>query len=554
MKKRHSLLERQINQRFGGEARIPEALRGFVEDVDAAYREFDQDREMLEHSLDLSSNELLQANAELRAVFQAFPDLFMWLDSDGRILAVQGGQNDRLALPDRIIGRCIQNVPIEGLGGRFLGALIAARENREVVDFEYKLPIDGVERNYEARILPLVNGRLLAVIRNITDRTHAEQERNRASRLDSIGLLAGGIAHDFNNLMMVVLANLSIVQMEANGEESQEILEETRLAVLRTRDLTQQLLTFARGGEPIKKTTSMGDLIRESAAFALRGSKATFDLQIDPDLQPVEADQGQMSQVLNNLIINADQAMPSGGTIRIVASNALPDECSMTRSLNRRCVKIAVIDQGVGIAPDQIDRIFDPYYTTKGRGSGLGLTTCHSIIQKHGGCLAVNSKLNQGTTFTIFLPASDSSLTPSRPASRSMRQGHGLILLMDDEEDVLRSSRRMLQALGYEVVCARHGAEAVELFKAQLDVRPFDAVIMDLTIPGGLGGAETIELLRDIDPHVKAIVSSGYSNNPVMANHLHFGFRGVLAKPYDLRRLGAILSGILAKQDDVASD
>ena len=380
------------------------------------------------------------------------------------------------------------------------------------------------------------NSEMIGVVvcfRDIGERHRAQQDRLRASKLESLGLLAGGIAHDFNNILMSLLANSSLAKLEVRRSPDLviELLEDIEQATARARDLTQQLLTFSKGGAPVKEVASIAELIRESVVFALRGSNVRCRFDIDPDLSAVDIDVGQMSQVINNLIINADQAMPGGGSISITARNSGGH------------VRIEIRDEGVGIPEDYLPRIFDPYFTTKQKGSGLGLATSYSIVKSHGGDLGVRSEVGGGTTFSIVLPASEARSLDVADAPVLYR-GSGRVLLMDDERAIQRIGARMLAHLGYEVVVACDGEEALARFAAARDgAAPFSAVIMDLTIPGAMGGVSAMAGVRELDPQVWAIASSGYSNDPVMAQFADYGFDAVLAKPYTIQQLSAALVG-----------
>jgi nitrogen-specific signal transduction histidine kinase/ActR/RegA family two-component response regulator len=385
------------------------------------------------------------------------------------------------------------------------------------------------------------------VFRDITEKRRFETELLRSSKLESLGVLAGGIAHDFNNILSIVLGNVSLCKMISDpNSEIHSRLSNAEKGCHRARDLTQQLLTFAKGGAPIRKAASIQEIVQESAAFAARGSGVICKHESDPDLWPVEADEGQISQVFNNLVINAVQAMPRGGSLKTRAKN-----CSVTEAMSLpvrpgRYVHIIVEDSGCGISSEQIGRIFDPYYTTKKNGSGLGLATTYAIIQKHDGCITVESRVGHGTTFQIYLPASNSAPQLKNAEPHALPKGVGRILVMDDELPIRDIARASLVHLGYEVDTAEHGNEALEKFQsAKSEGRPYTAVIMDLTVPGGMGGKETMERLLDIDPKVQAIVSSGYSHDPVMANYRDFGFAGVVEKPYKIESLAKALAAII---------
>jgi signal transduction histidine kinase/ActR/RegA family two-component response regulator len=374
-----------------------------------------------------------------------------------------------------------------------------------------------------------------------------ERELTRAQKLEAIGLLAGGLAHDFNNILTAILGNLSLVKMLAESEKLVvERLTEAENAATRAKDLTQQLLTFAKGGVPVKKTVSVPELIKESTGFALSGSSARCLLAVPDDLWPVEADEGQMSQVIHNLLINAGQSMPHGGIVHVRAENVTVGANHGLPVKSGKYIQIDIQDQGSGILPQHLPRIFEPYFTTKEKGNGLGLTTAASIVKRHDGHIAVQTQVGMGSTFTVYLPASDKPLAPKKKVDAEVVIGRGRVLVMDDEDIIQDVAGKMLTRLGYDVAFARDGAEAIAAFQqARAAGQPFDVVIVDLTIPGGMGGKDTIRKLRSIDPRIKAIVSSGYSNDPVMANFREYGFTDVMAKPYKLQDVSQVLHRVL---------
>jgi two-component system, cell cycle sensor histidine kinase and response regulator CckA len=383
--------------------------------------------------------------------------------------------------------------------------------------------------------------------RDISERKRTEEEMMKSQKLESLGILAGGIAHDFNNLLTGILGNISLAQKYLPPEhKAWSRLNAAAKASKRAQGLTRQLLTFSRGGAPIRKTASIGELLKDFIAFALRGSKVRCDLTVANNLHPVDMDEAQMNQVINNLIINAVQAMPEGGTIRVRADNFVVDR-SVTLPLRAgKYVRISVRDSGTGILPENMQKIFDPYFTTKEKGTGLGLATSYSIVRKHDGVMTVRSRVGVGTVFYIYLPASTEANVESCPQELTTIRGNGKILVMDDESLIRDLAGELLVALGYHVVVAREGAEAVALYREAKEAEaPFDLVIMDLTVPGAMGGKEAILELRRYDPGVKAVVSSGYSNDEVMAEFQDYGFVGVLPKPYDTEQVGRLLHELL---------
>jgi PAS domain S-box-containing protein len=389
---------------------------------------------------------------------------------------------------------------------------------------------------------------VVLVFRDITEKRKMEQELLRTQKLESLGILAGGIAHDFNNILTAILGNAGLARMYAADSKIVEKLTKIEKASLQAKDLTQQLLTFSKGGEPIKKTTSIKDVIENAVSFALRGSNVRCHFYIPDGLCPVDIDEGQISQALNNLVINADQAMPEGGIIEVRAENVVVTRRDGLPLPLGDYMKLSIKDHGVGIAEAYVEKIFDPYFTTKEKGSGLGLATTYSIIKKHNGYIDVESTPGVGTTFCVWLPASRRMYGEQEEKPGKIVKGEGRILLMDDEESIREAAGEVLQYLGYTVVTAKDGKEAVEQYTRGLQSGdPFDVVIMDLTIPGGMGGKEALQMLQEIDPDVKAVVSSGYSTSLVMADYQECGFCGVVTKPYSVEELSTMLNKVLKK-------
>jgi len=415
---------------------------------------------------------------------------------------------------------------------------------------------DGSERNIADSGAPIraKDSQIIGVVivfRDVTDKIKMEEELLKVRKLESVGVLAGGIAHDFNNILAAILGNISLAAVLINPEEkAHSLLLEAERAAMRAKKLTQQLLTFSKGGEPIKQVASIADVIKDSASFILRGSKVRCAYTIPADLWPVEIDTGQMSQVIQNIIMNASHAMPGGGVIEIACENFVNTSKQLLPLAPGNYVKVGIRDHGIGIPANLIDKIFDPYFSTKHEGSGLGLAITHSIISKHAGHITVESELGVGSTFTIYLPASQVKQIIRHNGEEPMKmQGKGTILIMDDEEMVRNVAREILSLFGYEVLLAADGAEALDIYQRNMDSgKTIDAVIMDLTVPGGMGGREAVQKLLTIDPKAKAIVSSGYSNDPVMANFREYGFAGVINKPFRTRELAEAIGKVLGQQ------
>jgi len=372
-----------------------------------------------------------------------------------------------------------------------------------------------------------------------------KEELQRASKLDSLGLLAGGIAHDFNNLLTVMMGNISLASYDPNlRHETAESLRSAEQAAVRARDLTQQLLTFAKGGAPLRVAVSLPEVVQEVTEFALRGSKTRCEFDQPVDLWPANVDKGQIAQVVQNIVINAVQAMPTGGVIDISLSNELVGGEFGRVLAPGRYVKLAIADHGPGISPENLPKIFDPYFTTKKHGNGLGLATVHSIIKKHLGHISAESALGRGTTFKIWLPAAEHSpaVDSTPPIFHPVEAGRFSV----HKKQVRQLGQSLLKRMGHAVTTVCDGAETLrEYARARQAGQPYDLVILDLTIPGGMGGREAMEKLLLVDPKVKAIVSSGYSNDLVLSNYQAHGFRGMVSKPYDITDLSHAIDQVL---------
>jgi PAS domain S-box-containing protein len=414
--------------------------------------------------------------------------------------------------------------------------LLVTRAGREVlVQHRTGVMYDAAEQVVGAVVL----------VRDITRQRAIEQELNRALRLESLGLVAGGIAHDFNNLLSAMNNHLMLIKAQQTPEQdAYRRVGLVEKALWRGQELTQQLLTFAKGGAPLRKVASILEPLREAAQLALADAAIQPLYDIDPHLWAVEIDAGQIGQAFHNLFTNAKEAMPHGGTLQIRLRNVWVDPEQFINLRAGRYLQIVISDTGVGIAREHLAKIFDPYFTTKPQGNGLGLATTHSIITRHNGRIEVASQLGNGTTFTLHLPAADQAAQPAAveatPSTVMPHQGH--ILLMDDEEMIREATGALLEHLGYTYVAAQDGAEAVALYQRALEAGAvFDAVILDLTVPGGVGGRECMAQLLALDPQVKALVSSGYFQDPIVANYESYGFRELLSKPYTLEAMSQTL-------------
>lgn len=427
------------------------------------------------------------------------------------------------------------------------GILIAKDETEKIIA-QSCAPIRDKDNN----ILGVV-----IILRDITDKQKLEKELFKATKLESIGLLAGGIAHDFNNILTGITSSLFMAKMSLDKDSTiYKFIFEAEKAAFRATKLTNQLITFAKGGAPIKESQSIREIIEEAVGFSLSGSNIDCELKLPEDLWAIEIDRGQIDQVITNLIINAEQAMPEGGTITLNAENividdSIPKDTTAFLPLNPgNYIKISVKDEGVGIRPEDLESIYDPYFTTKDNGSGLGLTICYSIIRKHNGVIYAKSRMGVGTTFHVYLPVSGKKAKKiEKKEEETPLTGTGKILVMDDEEVVRITAGQILRSIGYKVDYAKDGSEAIIKYKKAMESEePFDAVIMDLTIPGGMGGMEAVQKLIEIDPDVRTIVTSGYSHDPIMANFKEHGFSGVITKPYMVEEFNAVIKGVISKK------
>ena len=411
---------------------------------------------------------------------------------------------------------------------------------------------DGSEHVIEQVASPIRDGKnevagVVLVFRDITERQRNEAERRKAETLEQLGLLAGGIAHDFNNLLTAIIGNISLASLLLPpSDEMATRLNDAKNASLRARDLAQQLLTFARGGAPIKKTASIGRLIQDTVSFSLRGTHSRSEFDFGSELWPAEIDAGQISQVIANLVVNADQAMPNGGTLRVQCENFIYGGDPQIPDLAPGdYIRIRIRDEGTGIPDNCLKRIFDPYFTTKPKGTGLGLATTYSIVKNHNGLITVESEMHRGSTFTIYLPAARHHELPVEVPHTitPVVAGTGRVLIVDDEEAIRALVEYTLSHLGYQVSEAETALDGVNLYREKLEAgERFDLVILDLTLPGGMGGKEALKRLIEIDPTVNAIVSSGYAMDATMSRYQDFGFRGVIAKPYEAAELGKVVN------------
>ncbi|MBN2364177.1 PAS domain S-box protein, partial [candidate division WOR-3 bacterium] len=409
---------------------------------------------------------------------------------------------------------------------------------------------NGMERLLADSAAPIKDksGKIIGVVlvfRDITEKFKIEQELFKVDKLETVGLLAGGIAHDFNNMLAGILANISLAKILPLEKDKIKYLDKAEKAIDRAKDLTTQLLVFSKGGAPVKNVVSLKDLLKETANFALTGSKSKCEFRFSENLSNVEADPGQLSQVINNIVINADHSMPVGGTITIEAENFKVGGISTLPLKDGTYVKISVKDEGNGIPPENLKKIFDPFYSTKIKGSGLGLSICYTIVKNHGGHITVYSEIGKGSVFNLYLPATHLDEKQEKKTEKLI-YGKGKILVMDDENMIRENTHDMLSYLGYECDVTSSGTQAVEMYEKRMkEGGGYDAVILDLTVPGEMGGKRAMKLIKDCDEKAVGIVSSGYSDDPVLSEFSKFGFSGRILKPYKIEELSVLLSELI---------
>ncbi|MBA4371413.1 MAG: hypothetical protein C0402_00980 [Thermodesulfovibrio sp.] len=489
---------------------------------------------------------------------------------NANLIAVQLDEEGTVTFANKYLAALTGHTVTDIIGSNWMDLLIPA-EVREKIREIYSICIhsDKITQQYENEILTKTGERRLIVWTNsymrgasgavigitslgldITEHRSLEEQLRQTQKLESIGTLAGGIAHDFNNLLQGVFGYLSMARISiSDKDKALSMLEQAEKALHLSVNLTSQLLTFSKGGKPVKKTVKLPPIIENAVKFALSGSQNRCHIRVPEQLWPILADEGQVSQVIHNMVLNADQAMPLGGDIEITASNQeVPGEGMPSILAHGRYVRIAVRDSGAGIPQEYLSKIFDPYFTTKEKGSGLGLATSYSIIRNHGGLIEVSSGAGNGTVFTIYIPAAGAAAEDRKePVAPAM--GRRLkILVMDDEAMVRNVAGELIRALGHEVEHAEHGESAVALYQKSTQAgTPFDLVILDLTIRGGMGGLETLKALKKIDPGVKAAVSSGYSDDAAMGEYKQQGFIASLKKPYAIEGLKKILAELIGE-------
>jgi len=492
-----------------------------------------------------------------RAIVNAMPDTILRVGRDGGLLDSKFSRDLLFMKALHLDGASslLELFPPE-VGAKIQNAVETAIASGKVEICQAVLRPSGEAREYEARVVAGGDGEALVILRDLTDQKRLERELLKGHKLESIAVLAGGIAHDFNNLLTAILGNISLAAMSANEQDPRtKRLRDAEKACLRARNLTQQLLTFSKGGSPVKREVSIGALVTETVNFALTGSGVRCRYFIAETLWTAEVDEGQMSQVMSNLVINACQAMPQGGLLEIAAENVIVDHRQSLPLPEGRYVKISVQDHGAGISPEDLPKVFDPFFSTKPGGSGLGLATAFSIVKRHNGYIIIESEPEVGTRVDMYLPALGACVQTRHEDKNDLMAGQGRILVMDDEELIRDLFAELLTHLGYRVDLAEDGAETLDAYVRARDAgEAYDAVIMDLTIPGGMGGKEAVKELLKIDAGARAIVASGYSNDPVLADFRKYGFCARITKPCRLEELTAVLSRVIATEADGGRD
>lgn len=508
---------------------------------------------------------LRRSEEEFRRIFKLSPVGIGLYDANGHLIDMNQACLDIFGVSDRqeILGLNLFEDP--NLTGEMKTKLLEG----EVIRFERELDFDLVRKKSlyptsktgklfldvvisSQSLKPSTPTGFLLEVQDISTRRRMDEELLRSKKLEATGLIASGIAHDLNNLLSIILTDINIARLDLPLRHSPIILESAENAVLRAKDLMNKFIIFAGANAPLKRTMGLRKLLEDSAILALSGSNVEQACLFSDDLWPVTISEGQIRQAITNVIVNARESMPEGGIVHICARNTditMTDKELFPVLKEGRYVKISIEDQGVGIPVNHLERIFDPYFSTKNKGSekgmGFGLAITLSVIKKHGGHVDVKSEMAVGTTVNLYLPASPPNHRGATSQDGEVAPMRKRILLMDDEEMLLVSTKLLLQRMGHEVEVVRNGEEAIRVYLESYEhQRPFDLVILDLTVKGGMGGRETVTILRKIDPHVKAVVSSGYSEEPIVANFRQYGFDDALAKPYTCKQLQDLLSNV----------
>lgn len=501
-----------------------------------------QIRELMERN---HARAALQESARtMTNILEKTTDGFFAVDSEWKLTYINAEAEQMVGRQrDELLGGLFWERFPELIGSVFQDNYEKVMAERVAAEFE---AVDATGKIwYEVRAYPS-NGGVSVFFRDISERKKTETERLTTSKLESLGTLAGGIAHDLNNILTVISGNIGLAQIEAPVDSGSLLgfLSKAGQAAQHAAHLSSQLLTFSKGGAPLKKVVSIGELLEHSAEFALYGSNLRADFDISVDLWKAEVDPGQIEQVVNALMLNAREAMPQGGSVRVRARNIVFEEETNAPLPSGRYIKVTISDRGPGIPDELRTKIFDPYFTTKPTGTGLGLAISYSVVKKHGGLLLLENSSGEGSSFAFYLRASENGViaAEARASGRPFHYNHQRILVMDDEEAIRELTSQLLGTLGYEVTAVPDGLEAVRIYERALRKgEHFQAVILDATVRGGMGGVATIERLRSMDPKVNAIICSGYSDEAALSEFLAYGFRGALPKPFTRSELADAL-------------
>ncbi len=545
-----------VNKKKNGELFIEAKTIAPIRDVEGKITHFISTGRDITHQKE-AENILALERERLSITLQGLADGVITTDDTGQIVLMNPAAEsltgwDQAAALGQMIGQVFKSAEGEEQLDQIICAL-AAEGSAPFEESELDLATRAgsqVPVEFSVSQLRGPDGALMGnvvVFHDISAKKQLDIERVRTQKMESLGTLAGGLAHDFNNFLMTIMLNIGTARLKIDDPAVLKLLEDAETSVDRAKGITQQLLTFSRGGEPVKTLMDLRPLITESSLFALRGTAVTARIDLPAELPLVEADSGQLNQVISNLVINAVHAMPKGGQLKITArAEHMGAKAVRGDRAPGLYIEVLVADEGVGISPGIIDSIFDPYFTTRSTGSGLGLSSCYSIIEKHGGWITVESEVDRGSTFRFYLPAKESVLDKAI-AEPVPALGPGRILVMDDDDAIRLALKSLLGIMGFETIVTSNGSEAITAFRAAHEAQAgFSAVILDITVPGGMGGVDTIQGLLDIDPEARVIVSSGYATDPVMANFSDYGFKAVLPKPFKPENLSQVLGKVLA--------
>ena len=537
----------------GGEHEPPPEVKRLIELVNEAYHEFDADHAMIERSLELSSQELLQANSDLGAVLEAFLDLFFHIDQDGVILAYRvGTSTDVYISPDAYVGKRIQNIPMEHVGAKFKAAIEQVHETESRVDMEYTLQTQRGERHYAACLLPLRNGEIAVIIRNVTEQRVAQlRERElqdrlmRSERMESLGILAGGVAHDLNNILgpLVIYPGMILDDLP-EGSEARELLGEIESSAHRAAAVIQDLLTMARRGNYVLEPVDVNGLVDSYAkSFAFKELQTlhpncVLTLELEAGIPPALGVQHQINQAIMNLVMNAYESVPAEGSVTVITECREVEEHAGIYETIRggRYIVLRIRDTGTGIPEESLEHIFEPFYSKKkmGRsGSGLGLTVVYGVVRDMGGYVDIETHAATGTEIRLYLPVSDRPVEEVEAVEKSFT-GRERILVVDDIREQRRLAKAVLTDLGYTVETANNGHEAIE----RLRDHAVDLLLLDMIMEDDLDGLDTYRAILEIHPGQRCIIASGFSETDRAQEALKIGAGGFVSKPYSVEELG----------------